>query len=65
MQIPTSTPSARSGRVWWLVCAFVFAMTAAVQVYLAVTMSAWWAWGTAAVLVAVAVICVIAAQRRL
>lgn len=64
MQIPTSTPSARSARRWWLLCAFVFAVTSAVQVYLAVTMTAWWAWCTAAALAVIAISCLVAAQRR-
>lgn len=50
-------------RWWWLLCALVFAVTAGIQVYLAVSTTVWWAWTLAAVLTVIAIACVFAAAR--
>ncbi|WP_236796211.1 hypothetical protein [Amycolatopsis sp. GM8] len=50
-------------RWWWLLCALIFTVTAGMQVYLAVSMTAWWAWTVASLLAAIALACVVAAYR--
>ncbi|GHE92098.1 hypothetical protein GCM10017786_25920 [Amycolatopsis deserti] len=50
-------------RWFWLAVALAFAGTAAVEVYLAVTMGAAWAWVLAGLLVLACAACVAAAFR--
>ena len=65
MHIQSGATGARNRRWWWLLCLLVFAVAAGMQVYLAVSMTAWWAWAAATVLALVAAACGYAAQRRI
>lgn len=65
MDIHSGAASARHRRWWWLLCSLIFAVTAGMQVYLAISMTAWWAWTAAALLTVIALACVYAAQRRI
>lgn len=64
MHVHSGAAGARHRRLWWLLCALVFAVTGGMQVYLAISMTAWWAWATAAFFTVIALTCGYAAQRR-
>lgn len=65
MHSHSGAASARYRRLWWLLCALVFVATTGMQIYLAVTMTAWWAWAAAAFFTLIALACLYAAQRRI
>ncbi|GAB3569663.1 hypothetical protein GCM10027445_21790 [Amycolatopsis endophytica] len=54
----------RAIRWFWAVVAVAFAVTAALEVYLAVTMAAAWSWALAGLFVLACVACATAALRR-
>jgi hypothetical protein len=62
MHVRTSTASTRQRRWWWLLCALVFAVAAGLQVFLAVTMTTWWAWTAAVAFALIAISCTVAAR---
>ncbi|MTD54896.1 hypothetical protein [Amycolatopsis pithecellobii] len=61
MHIDSSAAATRYRRWLWLLGALIFAATAGMQVYLAISMTAWWAWAVAAVLAVISLACVLAA----
>ncbi|TNC29074.1 hypothetical protein [Amycolatopsis alkalitolerans] len=56
MHVESGATGARYRR-WWLLCALLFAVTAGIQVYLAVTATVWWAWAAAAFFLVIALAC--------
>ncbi|WP_208025915.1 hypothetical protein [Amycolatopsis acidicola] len=65
MSVHPPAASMRNRRWWWLLCALVFAVTAGLQVFLAVSTAAWWAWAVAVFFALIALGCALAAGRSL
>ncbi|HVV09429.1 hypothetical protein [Amycolatopsis sp.] len=63
MSIRSSAASMRHRRFWWLLCALVFAVTAGLQVFLAISAAAWWAWAVGVFFALIALGCALASGR--
>jgi len=63
MSVPQMTVKARHRRLWWFACALAFLVAGGLQMYLAVSMTAWWAWAAAVFFVLTGLACGVAALR--
>ena len=63
MSVRPTTAKERYRRLWWFACALAFLVAGGLQTYLAVSVTAWWAWAAAVFFVVTGLVCAVAALR--